>query len=357
MIFNKNLPYNSLPSLAWDFDYNQIDFLKLAIKATGKLEKLNWLIYLVPNKHILISPLLIKESVESSAIENINTTTIKVLQSKALWWKMITWTEKEVLHYHDAILTWFEKIKKEWWIWFDLFIGLQKIIEPKKTWIRKLPGTVIGDSSWKVLYTPPEWKENIERLLSNLEKFINNNDDDIDPLIKMPVIHYQFESIHPFYDWNGRTWRIINVLYLILTKKLDFPVLFLSEYINRTKNKYYDILNNVHTHWDYSDLIIYLLEGIILQADITSKKILKIQILMKNIEQRIETLNIDYHKITNLLFSEPYLSITKFQEVMQVARVTATRNIKKLENAKIVSSIKLWKNKLVYIPEFINILS
>jgi Fic family protein len=96
------------------------------------------------------------------------------------------------------------------------------------------------------VYTPPEGKENIEKLLLNLEKFLNNFDDDIDPLIKMPVIHYQFESIHPFYDGNGRTGRIINILYLILAKKLDFPVLFLSEYINSSKNTYYDLLNKTH---------------------------------------------------------------------------------------------------------------
>jgi len=330
MTFNKDIPYNDLPLLAWRFDYNQIDFLKLAIKATGKLEKLNGLIYLIPNKHILISPLLIKESVESSAIENINTTTIKVLQSKALWWKLISWTEKEVLHYHDAILTWFEKLKKEWGIGYNFFVELQKIIEPSKPWIRTLPWTVIANSEWDVLYTPPTGKDSIQTLLSNMELF---------------------------YDWNGRTWRIINILYLILSKKLDFPVLFLSEYINKTKDKYYSLLNKTHKTWDYSEFIVYFLEWIISQADKTSKKILRIQNLMKDIEQKIEKLNMNYHKITNLLFSEPYLSISSFEKHMSVKRITATRNIKKLEDNNIVSSVKVWRNKLIFIPEFIDLLS
>lgn len=202
------------------------EFLKLAIKASEEVSKLNWLIHLIPNLEILISPLLVKESVESSAIENINTTTEKVLQSKALWQKSLKWPEKEVLHYHEAILKGFEKLKKQWWIWYNFLVELQSIIEPNKTWVRQIPWTVIANWLWEVLYTPPEWKENIEKLLNNLEKFINTTEDDIDPLIKMPVLHYQFESIHPFYDWNGRTWRILNVLYLVLTKKLDYPILF-----------------------------------------------------------------------------------------------------------------------------------
>ena len=356
-MFDKNIPNNNLKLLPWDFDYNQIKFLKLAIKATWKLEKLNWLIYLLPNKEILISPLLIKESVESSAIENIHTTTIKVLQSKAMWWKHISWPEKEVLHYQEAILKWFELVKKYNWIWYNFFLEIQKIIEPNKTWIRTLPWTIIADGAWNAVYTPPEGKENIEKLLLNLEKFLNNFDDDIDPLIKMPVIHYQFESIHPFYDGNGRTWRIINILYLILAKKFDFPVLFLSEYINSSKNVYYDLLNKTHKTWDYSDLIVYLLEWVIKQADKTWEKILKIKDLMKQTEQKISTLNMDYSKITNLLFSKVFLDTLTIEKELKISNRTVLRYIVKLEENNVVKSVKIWKNKLVFISEFVEILS
>ena len=355
-MFDKNIAYNNLPILPWDFDYNKVEFLKLAIKATWKLEKLNGLMYLIPNKNILISPLLIKESVESSAIENIHTTTIKVLQSKAIWWKKISGAEKEVLHYHNAILTGFEKLKNQWWIWYNSILKIQSLVESNKPWIRKIPGTIIADWYWKAIYTPPEWEENIEKLLTNLEKFINNIDDDIDALIKMPVIHYQFESIHPFYDGNWRTWRILNVLYLILAKKLDFPILFLSEYINNSKNKYYDLLNETHKTWDYTNLIIYLLEWVIFQANKTWKKILKIKNLMKQTEQKIERLNMDYHKITNLLFSEPYITSAFLEKKLWVTNRTIIRNIKKLEESNIVSSVKIWKYKLIFIPEFIDLL-
>ncbi|EKD66331.1 MAG: filamentation induced by cAMP protein Fic [uncultured bacterium (gcode 4)] len=355
-MFDKTIPYNDLPLLPWDFDFDKKEFLKLAIKASEEISKLNWLSYLIPNIEILVSPLLIKESVESSAIENINTTTLKVLQSNALSLDSIKWPEKEVLHYHNAILKWFERLKKEGGIWFNFLVELQGLIEPQKTWIRKIPWTVIANNMWEILYTPPVWEDNIIRLLTNLEKFINNSSDDIDALIKMPVIHYQFESIHPFFDWNGRTWRILNILYLVLTKKLDYPILFLSEYINKTRQQYYQLLSYTTSSWDYSKIIVYLLEWMIFQAKSTSDKIIKIRNLMDKIEQRLSILKVDYHKITNILFSNPFLTIKEFEKLLWVARITATRQIKKLEEQKIISSMKIWKNKLIFIQDFINLL-
>jgi len=355
-MWKKEIPYNDLPLLPWDFDYNQTKFLKLAIKWTEELWKLNWLIHLLPNAKILISPLLIKESVESSAIENIHTTTEKVLQSKALWEEKVSWPEKEVLHYQEAILYGFEEVKKLWWISTNLIIKLQSIIEPSKPWIRKIHWTVIANWS-EIVYTPPEWEQNILNLLSNLEKFINNFEDDIEPLVKLPVIHYQFESIHPFYDGNGRTGRILNILYLILAKKLDFPVLFLSEYINKTRNTYYKLLNQTTKTWDYTNFIVYMLEGIIQQAKKTNKTILNINQLMENISQKLNNLWLDSYSISHLLFSEPFLSIKSFSEKLWISRQAWSKYIKKMEKSNIINTIQIWRTKLVYIPEFIKLLS
>lgn len=356
-MFDKKIPFKELPLLPWKFDFDNKEFLKLAIKATEEISKLNGLSYLVPNLEILISPLLIKESVESSAIENINTTTLKVLQSKALSIDSVKWPEKEVLHYHNAILKGFEKLKKEGWIWFNFLVELQSIIEPNITWIRKLPWTVIANSLWEVLYTPPSWEDNIVKLLTNLEKFINNFEDDIDALIKMPVIHYQFESIHPFYDWNGRTGRILNVLYLVLTKKLNYPILFLSEYINKTRQKYYKLLNKTTQTWDYGEFIIYLLEWVIFQAKNTSKKIIKIKELINKTEENISLLKMDNYKLVNILFSKPFMTVSDFTKEIWVSRQSSTKYINLLEQNKIISSIKIWKNKLIYIQEFIDLLT
>ena len=355
-MWNKDIPYNDLPLLPWKFDYNQTKFLKLAIKWTEELWKLNWLIHLLPNAKILISPLLIKESVESSAIENIHTTTEKVLQSKALWKEKISGPEKEVLHYQEAILYGFEQVKKLWWISTNLIIKLQSIIEPSKSWIRKIHWTFISNGS-ETIYTPPEGEQNILNLLSNLEKFINNFNDDIEPLVKLPVIHYQFESIHPFYDGNGRTWRILNILYLILSKKLDFPVLFLSEYINQTKSTYYKLLNKTTKTWDYSDFIVYLLEWVVKQAKKTNKTILTIHNLMEEIHQKLKTIWLDSHFIVNVLFSEPFLSIKSFSDRLKITRQSWSKYIKKMEKNGIVETQLIGRTKLVYIPEFIKLLS
>ncbi len=355
-MFQADLPYNNLPVLPGEFNFDKKDFLKLAIKASEEIAKLNGLAYLVPNIEILISPLLIKESVESSAIENINTTTIKVLQQEALWKKSLTWAEKEVLHYHAAILKGFQQLKKQWWIGYNFLIELQSIIEPNKTWVRKLPWTVIANGLGEVLYTPPSWKENIDVLLKNLEDFINNFEDDIDALIKMPVIHYQFESIHPFYDGNGRTWRILNVLYLILTKKLDYPILFLSEYINKTRSTYYNLLNQTTKTGDYTEFIVYLLEWIISQANMTNNKIIKIKNLMNEVEKKLSHLKMDNYKLVHILFSHPFITVSDFTEKIGVSRQSATKYIRVLEENNVVSSLKVWKNKLIYIPKFTQLL-
>jgi Fic family protein len=356
-MFDKNIAYNDLPLLPWKFNYEDSKILKLALKASEEISKLNGLSHIMPNLDILISPLLTKESVESSAIENINTTTLKVLQSQAIWESNISWAEKEVLSYHNAILEWLKELNKYWGLWYNSFINIQKIVEPNKTGVRKIPWTIIADWYWEAIYTPPEWKENIDKLLRNLEDFMNNFDDDIDPLIKMPVLHYQFESIHPFYDWNGRTWRILNILYLILWKKLDFPILFLSEYINKNKAKYYKLLNNTTKTGDYTDFVIYLLEAIIEQSKNTSDKILKIKKLIDKKELDIEKVNQHYHKITSLFFSHPFMTISEFTKKLWFSRQAVTKYINILEENNIISSVKIWRNKLIFISEFIDLLN
>lgn len=355
--YNKDQPYNDLPLLPWNFDFDNKEFLKLAIKASEEVGKLNWLIKLIPNFEILISPFLTKESVKSNEIENINTTTIKVLQQEAIKSEKVSWPEKEVLYYREAILSWFRLLREQWGIWYNTLLSLQSKIEPNKPWVRKLPWTIISNSLWEVLYTPPNGEDNINKLLKNLEVFINNFDDEIDAFIKMPVIHYQFEAIHPFSDWNWRTWRILNILYLILAKKLDYPILFMSEYINETKSKYYTLLNKTTKTGDYSDFIIYILKWIIKQAENTSKKIVKIKELIEKTESNIKELNIDYHKIAIILFSQPFQTLSNFENEMWVSRATANRYIDKLEDKWIIRSIKIWKNKLIYIKEFIDLIS
>lgn len=165
--------------------------------------------------------------------------------------------------------------------------------------------------------------------------------DDIDPLIKMPVIHYQFESIHPFYDGNGRTGRILNVLYLIASGKLEYPILFLSEYINKNRSEYYRLFSKTRDTGSYHDFIVYMLEGVILQASKTSQKIIEIHVLMERVEHRMSQMSFDYHKIVKILFSKPFLSVSEFSELIGYTRQTTTKYIQTLETEKIISSMRV----------------
>lgn len=356
-MFDPIQPNNSLPLLPWSFDYEQKEILKAAIKANNAIAKLNWLARLLPNADLLIAPLLVKESVESNAIENINTTTVKVLQSEAVYaGKISSWPEKEVLWYRKALFYGKEKIDGYGGIPANLLIEIQEILEPSKPWVRKIPGTVIA-SGKKVLYTPPYGEQIIRNLLTNLEKFIHE-EHDIDPLIKVAVIHFQFESIHPFYDGNGRTWRILILLYLLLTKKLEYPILFLSAYINQTRATYYTLLNKANQTNDYTKFIVYILDGISQQSLATQEKIVQIDALMKEIQSKIQlTTSLDYHKITQLLFSYPFISVSKFREKMGVTKPTISKYIQTLEQHQVIKKIKIGRKILLYIPEFIDLLS
>ena len=355
-MFDPKIPYNDLPLLPNDFEFDQKVILKKTIEANNALAKLNGLVLLLPNAELLMCPLLTKESVESNAIENINTTTMQVLQAEAINndTNNIKWAEKEVLHYRSALINGIQEMKKLWWISTNLLISLQNKLEPSKSWIRKLPGTVIANSK-DILYTPPVWEEIIVWLLSNLEKWIHDFDDWIDPLIKVGVIHYQFESIHPFYDGNGRTGRLLMILYLILTQKLDYPILFISEYINKNRSEYYQLLNRTGKNSDYTDFILFILDAIISQSQITQQKIINIRNLISENEKKIKELWIvDYHHINNLIFSNAFMSVNNLWIYMWVSRQTAAWYVNKLLLANIIKEIKIWRNKLIYNQDFIN---
>lgn len=351
MIFDPKIPFQ-IPLLPTDFDFNQVDILKLALKANNTLSKLNWLILLLPNPELLVKPLLSKESVESSAIENIFTTTNELLKSETIDKSKVKWPEKEVTSYKEALLYSFDFIKKNSFIHTNLLVNIWEIIEPNKWWIRKIPWTVIANSHWETLYTPPVWEDSIRKYLKNLEDFINDFEDDIDPLIKVWVIHYQFESIHPFHDGNGRTWRILMVLYLVLSWKLDYPILFLSEFINKNKIDYYNTLNDTSRTWDFKDIIIFILKAIEKQADVTAKKIIAINKLINELNEKIND-----DKLVKFIFSNPFISIKFMSENLWITRQTASKYIKNLENLWLFDSLDYWKTKLYYNKDFINILS
>jgi Fic family protein len=231
----------------------------------------------------------------------------------------------------------------------NMIIHIQCVIERNRAGIRKLPGTVLrNDKTGETVYTPPEGETEIRDLLSNLEKYINEDYDDIDPLIKLAVIHYQFESIHPFYDGNGRTGRIINILYFVLKNLLDSPILYLSSYIIRNKSAYYRLLQEVRTSENWEEWILYILTGI----EETAVETLR---LVKRINTEVETMRVEikerlpkiYSKeLIDLLFYEFYTKINYIEKGLSITRKTAVSYLNSLEEEGFLISEKIGKERI-----------
>lgn len=313
----------------------------------------------IPNMHILINAVTINEAKDSSAIENIVTThddIYKVLTESGYKEE----NAKEVVDYRNAIWLGYEQIKKDEYINTNTIIKVQGTIEHNNAGIRKLPGTELKNSiTRETIYTPPQNEQEIRKYLKNLEDFINNNEDEIDPLIKVCLIHYQFESIHPFYDGNGRTGRILNILYLVLNKLIDSPILYLSKYINTTKQEYYKLFNQVRNNNNFEDWILYILKGIEITSKETIELIEKIQAEMKNYKEEFKSKlpKIYSKELLESLFYEVYTKISYIEKACDVTRITATSYLNQLEEIGLLESEKVGREKLYKNTRLIKLLS
>ncbi len=313
----------------------------------------------IPNMHILINAVTINEAKDSSAIENIVTThddIYKVLTESGYKEE----NAKEVVDYRNAIWLGYEQIKKDGYINTNTIIKIQGTIEHNNAGIRKLPGTELKNSiTGETIYTPPQNEQEIRKYLKNLEDFINDNEDNIDPLVKVCLIHYQFESIHPFYDGNGRTGRILNILYLVLSKLIDSPILYLSKYINKTKQEYYKLFNEVRDNNNFEDWILYLLKGIEITSKETIELIENIQDEMKNYKEefRNKLPKIYSKELLESLFYEVYTKISYIEKACDVTRITATSYLNQLEKIGLLESEKIGREKLYKNTRLIKLLS
>lgn len=254
----------------------------------------------------------------------------------------------EVLRYREAALFGFNFIKKKGFLSTNAIIEIQKILEENNAGIRKLPGTALRNASTsKVIYTPPDDYETILRLMRNLENYLNERDD-ISPLIKMAVQHYQFESIHPFYDGNGRTGRIINILYIILNDLLESPTLYLSNYIINNKSDYYRLLQEVRTKSKWEDWILYLLKGVEETSHETIAQIKSIQKLFTSTQEKVKReASKAYNKeLIEILFEYPYCKTEILTTRLRISRITASKYLKQLEGIGILKSKQVWKETL-----------
>ena len=243
----------------------------------------------IPNESILIDTLTLQEAKDSSEIENI-VTTRDDLYKESIFIESKSNAAKEVYNYARGLRLGFQIVRQEKLLLNSHILTIQKELLKNDAGFRTQQGTKLINSQGEVVYTPPQDSNEILNLMGNLEKFINDEEfSKLDSLVKMAVIHYQFESIHPFYDGNGRTGRIINILYLVQQGLLDIPILYLSRFIVKSKADYYKVLQNVRTQNDWESLILYLLEGIEITAKQTIRLIIEIKELMQSYKIKLRT--------------------------------------------------------------------
>lgn len=341
---------NSLRKLPPKENLETKEILRQLSRSHRALAELKGFSDMIPNKNILINAITINEAKDSSEIENIVTThdeLFKMMSSESY----SSPSAKEVVNYRTAIWKGYTLIKEKDFISTNMMIEVHNIIEPNKPGIRKIPGTVLkNQATGEVVYTPPTGEEEIISYLNNLEDYINNDNDKIDYLIKLAVIHYQFECIHPFYDGNGRVGRMVNVLYLILKDLLDSPILYLSKYIIKNKTKYYNLIQSVTDDGNWEDWILFILKGIEETSVETLDIVRNINNLLEKtaLEIREALPNIYSRELVELIFFEFYTKIAYIEEGLGVTRKTASKYLSTLEEKGFLLSEKMGR-EIIYL--------
>lgn len=355
--FNKSQPYNGLPLLPPKADLETKEILTKTIRASRALAQLNGAIRNLPNPSLFLDTLHLQEAKASSEIENIITTNDDLYQAVVADKKFDNPATKEVISYKEAIWLGFSRLEKQPFISTNLCVEIVQCIKQNTAGIRTTPGTTLSNTQGEVIYTPPSGEQLIREKMANLETFINENDS-IDPLIKMAISHYQFEAIHPFSDGNGRTGRILLLLQLKLEQLLDVPALFLSEYIIEQKDKYYEGLRSVTENNDWSKFILYMLDMVETTAVNGLERLESIIQLMENTGQKIkEKLPKVYSKdLVEVIFKLPY---TKRQNLIDIdlgTPKTVGNYLIALEEKGFLKSVRVGKEKLYLNPSLMNIL-
>lgn len=343
MSFERDRPYNDLPPVPpAGVSLETPVVLKRTIAAARALAELKGAGNIIPNQKILLTGILLQEARLSSEIENIVTTNDELYQAVAddLFTQASPHT-KEVLRYQQALWTGYQKLVSRP-LSVNLFIELVEIIKGQTMGIRRVPGTKLTGVGGEVVYTPPEGETLLRDKLSNLERFIHNDGDGLDPLVKLAVLHYQFEAIHPFADGNGRAGRIINILYLVEKGLLDLPVLYLSRYIIRKKDDYYKGLRRVTEAGDWESWILYVLTGIEEMARDTRTRIEAIRDLMDETSKvaQDKTGKAYSKDLVELIFEQPYCKIRFLEDRGIAMRQTASNYLKAFADAGLLHAVK-----------------
>jgi Fic family protein len=360
MTFSRDKPFNDLPLLPPKVEIETKSILKKAISAGRALAELKGLGETIPNQAILVNSIVLQEAKASSEIENIITTHDALFRAFSAKTSQIDPATKEVLRYRQALWEGFNSLKDRPFLTTNLFIRIVQTIRANNAGIRNTPGTKVAKTATgEVVFTPPEGEDIIRNKLKNLEDYIYA-ENEIDPLIKLALIHYQFEAIHPFTDGNGRTGRILNILYLAQKSLLDLPVLYLSKYIIDRKSDYYRLLREVTENQAWEAWIHYMLDAVEQTALHTKDKIISIRNLLdETIEIAKENLpsRVYSKDLMELLFRQPYTKTQFLLDAGIVKRQAAANYLKKLEEIGILSFHKVGKENLYLNKRLYDILS
>ena len=357
--FAPEKPYDSLPRLPPKADLETRPILKACIEARAALAELKQAGDLLPNQTILINTIPLLEARASSEIENVITTTDRLFrfaQEEADG--QADPATREALRYRTALYRGYESLKRRP---MTTATAVEVCRTIKGAWldIRRVPGTALAnDATGKVIYTPPQGEDRLRTLLANWERFLHKTDS-LDPLVRMAVGHYQFEAIHPFTDGNGRTGRILNLLYLVEQELLDLPVLYLSRYIIQRKSEYYRLLLAVTTDGQWEKWIVYMLEAVGETARWTTSKIRSIRELMDDTGNTVRTKApaIYNHELVELIFVQPYCRISNVVDEGIAKRQTASVYLKALCDIGVLKEVKVGREKLFINPRLMTLLT
>jgi len=320
--------YN-IPLLPPQQDLETKHVLKKLPAAHRRLAELKGIAATIPNESILINTLALQEAKDSSAIENIITTHDELYKAQLFEELVTNASAKEVNNYAEALKHGFNLVRHNKILTTNHIIEIQQILEQNDAGFRKVPGTeLVNQATGESIYTPPQEYDKIIMLMDNMSKFMNDAIEyDVDPLIKMAIVHHQFESIHPFYDGNGRTGRILNILYLVIHDLLDLPILYLSRYIINNKADYYRLLQKVRDTGEWEEWIVYMLNGVEQTAKESIVLITNMRVLMQDYKARIrkELPKMYSQDLLNNLFRHPYTKIEFLMKELMVSRLTASK--------------------------------
>ena len=331
-----------IPDLPPAHDFETLPILKALTSATRRLAEVKGRAAVIPNQGILIDTLALQEAKESSEIENIVTTNDELFRRSYERDASLSGPAKEVSMYRDALRLGFQRLHETQLIANRTIIEMFRILKNRNDGFRKLPGTGLQNNAGHIIYVPPQHAIRVEEAMAALEKYINT-DDELDPLVKMAIIHHQFESIHPFPDGNGRVGRMLNVLYLTKAGLLDTPILYMSRGINRTKSDYYRLLQAVRDNGRWEDWVIYILNIVTHTSELTLKLIEGIRSQMSHCKHTIRRNHpkIYSQDLVNNMFRHPYTRIEFVMDELGVSRPTASSYLEKLSKDDEISLLKI----------------